>query len=229
MKKMKKMQKIIIIGLLVILLIALLLVILVVLFPNLFFALYVKILYNPKSHPELYIVPEQLVLHDLGYRSDAAEFSCFSLIFLSPWGPAEKEINNEGHNKYEFANGSTMIIWGPFEDDYDMLQDFEPKDRENALELYGEEFFSSPYHRDKILYCTSPADIRLNSSRKEITVSYVYLTLKAIKMPVYNIEDKFYYFDGKDIGCFIFQSPDQKRLAAYSALLRSSIPLLTDH
>ncbi len=46
-------------------------------------------------------------------------------------------------------------------------------------------------------------------------MSNVFLILKAIKMPVYNVEDKFYYFDGKDIGGFIFQSPDQKRLAIH--------------
>src|ERR1700723_48785 len=166
-----------------------------------------------RNEPELWIVPTPL---PTGVREPSAgrTFSYLGYDFESPWAEVKLEKKYQSIATVYFSDGEFISIsTGP--DLTGAMQERSTKRRAALQDAFGPGVMESNYRlRSSILYST-PSDLRLFSSPREMVAKSVFLVLKPIS--VLNAKTGLYSFQSKWLRGFEKGAPGQANPVAIDA------------
>ena len=131
-----------------------------------------------KNEPELWIVPTSLT--DLAVnRSPGAKFSYFGFEFEAPWTGVKLRRGGQSIVVLDFQNGGVVSI-SKGSSELASMKEEAAKEGRDIKSVFGGRAIESDYEMESTILHLTPRDLRLFSSRKEMTSNSVLLTLKGI-------------------------------------------------
>jgi len=166
-----------------------------------------------RNEPELWIVPTPLPT-GVSEPSAGRTFSYLGYDFESPWAEVKLEKKYQSIATVYFSDGEFISIsTGP--DLTGAMQERSTKRRAALQDAFGPGVMESNYRlRSSILYST-PSDLRLFSSPREMVAKSVFLVLKPIS--VLNAKTGLYSFQSKWLRGFEKGAPGQANPVAIDA------------
>ena len=138
--------------------------------------LYIR--WQGRTHPEMWVVPTPLP-QSPARRLGGRKFAYFGYEFETPWSETTQERVSDSSVVLNFSNQTAVMIWNPTQtvDELKALTGTGAT-REAVRSLFGAQATSSNYALvSKILYST-PSDVSLLASRREMMANPILLTLK---------------------------------------------------
>ena len=167
-------------------------------FPQLWLVPMLKLRFSPYKNPSVYALPiSREVIASTVDLTGFDSVSYFGINFRSPWRNMREKNLSSNSVLLEFGNGNTVFLFSN-KDQPTMLEALlgdDPKNAEQIRSMFGQEAIKTNYALQKLMLNTTPDDISIYQSRKEVVAKSILLILKPIAVPwPTQVEPKIYNF-----------------------------------